>query len=230
MDNTPTSDQPGVPETARPGDTISPASAAAPPPEVAPSPSPAPEPASLPPADPRPTPPARAETTAVSPLSAQPERHKSEDDAIRWTAAEFIAHNKSVAWYGLLALAVIVLAVIVFLLTRDKISTSVVIIAGIALGGYGARQPQQRQYALDDQGLSIGDKYLPYSLFRSFSVIDEGPVSSISFFPLKRFGQLTTIYYNPDDEADIIDLLADRLPMDERGHDAVDKLMRRIRF
>lgn len=166
----------------------------------------------------------------MSPLSAQPERHKSEDDAIRWTAAEFIAHNKSVAWYGLLALAVIVLAVIVFLLTRDKISTSVVIIAGIALGGYGARQPQQRQYALDDQGLSIGDKYLPYSLFRSFSVIDEGPVSSISFFPLKRFGQLTTIYYNPDDEADIIDLLADRLPMDERGHDAVDKLMRRIRF
>jgi hypothetical protein len=168
-----------------------------------------------------------------APISSVPEAARpdsADDDVISWTAAEFIAHNKSAAWYGLLALAVLVLAAIVFLLTRDKISTTVVIVAGIALGGYGARQPQQRQYTLDEQGLSIGDKYLPYGMFRSFSVIDEEHVSSISFFPLKRFGQLTTIYYNPEDEDDIVELLADRLPMDERTHDALDRFMKRIRF
>jgi hypothetical protein len=154
----------------------------------------------------------------------------SQDGTVTWTAAEFIAHSKSSSWYALLALADLIIAALIYLLTRDKISTAVVILAGVALASYAGRQPQQRRYALDDQGVTVGEKFIPYSEFRSFSVIDEGHVSSISFFPLRRFAQLTTIYYNHEDEDEIIDLLADRLPMDERGHDAVDRFMKRIRF
>jgi hypothetical protein len=50
------------------------------------------------------------------------------------------------------------------------------------------------------------------------------------FTPLQRFSPLTTIYYDPNDEERIVDLLANRLPMEERKRDAIDRLMWRIRF
>jgi hypothetical protein len=198
-----------------------PVAQAAPPAQVSePTPTPQPE---------APQPPAQAvfgQPAASAPTQPRP----NDSGVISWTAAEFIAHDKSPRWYGALAGAFVLLAIIVFAITRDKISTGVVIVAGIALGAYGARQPQQQRYTLDEDGLTIGQKYLPFTAFRSFSVIDEGAVSSISFFPLKRFGQLTTIYYDPSDEPVIIDLLADVLPMDGRTHDAVDRFMKRIHF
>lgn len=216
MDNTGTGGQTGAPEGTRPGETIAPATAVSEGPVTAST-----SPEVLEPASPQ---------SPIQPESSQQTAPQQSDQSISWVAAEFIAHQKSASWYGLLALAIAVLAALVFLFTRDKISTSVVIIAGIALGAYGARQPQQRQYILDETGVSIGDKYLPYSLFRSFAVLDEDKVSSISFYPLKRFGQLTTIYYHPENEDAIINLLADRLPMDDRTHDPLDRFMKRIRF
>ena len=150
--------------------------------------------------------------------------------AISWTASEFIAHNKSIGWYLSLGAGALILAALIFLLTKDKITTSVVLVGAIVLGAYGARQPRQLQYGLTTSGLSIGDRYHPYEDFRSFAVLDEGAFASIVFLPLKRFAPLTTIYYDPEDENKIIALLADRLPLEERQHDAVDRFLRRIRY
>lgn len=149
---------------------------------------------------------------------------------ITWTASEYVAHEKSAGWYGMLVLAAIALAAIIFLLTKDKISTGVVLVAALALGFYAARKPRELQYTLNAQGLTISDKYFPFDAFRSFAVMDEGHFSSIVFVPLKRFGQLTTIYFDPADEERIVNLLSARLPIEARQHDVVDKFMKRIRF
>jgi len=153
-----------------------------------------------------------------------------QQEPITWTASEFVAHHKSAGWYGLLALAAIAVAVIIYLLTKDVISASVVIVGAVFLGGYGARKPRQLQYQLDNQGIGVGQKHYDYDAFRCFSVITEGAFSSIVFMPLKRFAPLTTIYYAPEDEERIIDLLSLVLPYEEMKHDPVDRLMQHIRF
>ncbi len=152
------------------------------------------------------------------------------EGSISWTASEYIAHQKSPNWYLLLAVGAIVLAFLVWLLTKDKISAAVVIVAAIFFGGYGARKPRQLQYHLDSNGLTIGMRHLPYHQFRSFAVMPEGAFNSIVFMPLKRFAPLTTIYYDPVDETKIVALLADRLPMEQRQKAMIDRLMWRIRF
>lgn len=130
----------------------------------------------------------------------------------------------------MLAIATVIVSAVVYLITRDLISVAVVVVAGLLLGTYGARQPRQLQYVIDQQGVVIGPKAYHYGEFRSFSVIPEGAFSSITFMPLKRFAPPISIYYAPEDEEKIVNLLSDKLPIEERRLDAVDNLMRKIRF
>ena len=221
-------------EPARPGSVIAPADSSTPPTAVDSTETPLPtapaaeasELPAQPTVDPAPYALPEDESAAVSSDIAQDE----DDEAITWTASEFVAHEKSTAWYVQLSFGAVVLAAVVYFLTKDVISTGIVIFAAFALGVYGARAPRQLQYTLDDEGVKIGQKYYDYEAFRSFAVVPEGVFSSIVFMPLKRFAPLTTIYYDPKDEERILDLLEPRVPYEEYSHDAVERLMRRIRF
>jgi len=161
-------------------------------------------------------------------LKAQPK--SGDKDSISWTASEFVAHEKSAGWYGTLMLAAAIIAALIYLATKDIITATVVIIAALAFAVIAGRKPRQLQYQLDNTGVTVGHKQLAYHTFKSFSVVPEGAFSSIVFRPLKRFSSLTTIYYAPQDEEKIVNLLSDHLPMEERKPDAVDSMMRRIRF
>lgn len=151
-------------------------------------------------------------------------------DSITWTAGEFIAHQKSLVWYVALLGAAVVVAGIIYLITKDVISSGVIIVGAIVLAVYGAREPRQLEYRLDRRGLSIGDRQHAYNEFRSFAVVPEGAFNSIVLMPLKRFSLLTTIYYSPEDEEKIVAILAARLPLEQRKKDVIDRLMWRIRF
>lgn len=210
----------------QPGQTVTPTpSAPVNTPAPAPAPPPAPEPLAL-----APPPPAEIE----EPAAPQPDLPEDDDvdpaQTIAWTASEFIVHAKSFGWYAGLTAAAIAGAVIVFFVTKDAVSVGVVVVSAILLGIYGRHQPRQLEYRLGIHGLKIGQRSFEYTQFRSFSVVPEDAFSSIVFMPLKRFAIPITIYYAPEDEDRIVKLLADRLPLEEGGHDAVDRLMQRIRF
>jgi hypothetical protein len=153
-----------------------------------------------------------------------------EEDSVSWTASEFIAHEKDAGWYVKLGVAAVVLAVLMFVITRDRVTVGVILFVCIVLGAYANRQPRQLAYRVDTQGVQIGEKWYGYEEFRSFSVMPEGAFSSIALLPLKRFAPLISIYYAPDDEDAIVGILSQALPFEERKHDPVDKLMQRIRF
>jgi hypothetical protein len=155
---------------------------------------------------------------------------KQEIEPISWTASEFVHHEKSASWYTILGGVSIVVAGGVYLLTKDIVSAAVVLVAAFTLGFYGARKPRQLDYQLDASGLSIGSKHFRYGEFKSFSVAKEGAFSSIILMPLKRFSQVTTLYFAPDNEAEIIKILSVTLPFEEHKKDAVDRLMHKIRF
>lgn len=156
---------------------------------------------------------------------------RSDDNqAVTWTASEFIAHDKPFGWYAALGLAATAFAGAVYLISRDFISVGVVLVAAALFGFYAKHKPRQMEYRLDSNGLSVGQKRFRYGNFRSFAVVEENAISSIVFMPLKRFAMPTTIYYPPEEEDKIVGVLADRLPMEQRGHDAIDKLMHRVRY
>jgi hypothetical protein len=161
---------------------------------------------------------------------SQPEPASDDGQAVTWTASEFIAHDKPFGWYVALGLGAAVFAGLVYLVTRDLISVTVVLVATFLFGLYAGHKPRQMEYRLDANGLSVGQKRFGYDAFRSFAVLEEGAIPSIVFMPLKRFAVPTTIYYPPEEEDKIVGVLADRLPMEQRGHDAIDRLMHRIRY
>ncbi|MDL2341576.1 MAG: hypothetical protein QFB87_00660 [Patescibacteria group bacterium] len=168
-------------------------------------------------------------TTAFDPSLEAPEPAYS-DPAITWTASEYIAHHKSTKWYAMLGLVAVIIAALVWLMTKDTISALVVIVGAAVLGGYGSRPPRELTYQLDTNFLTIGDKNYDLDTFRSFTVDDQQAFASVNLMPLKRFAPALSIYFAPDDEAAIVDLLSLRLPLEQHHDDPIDRLMRKIRF
>lgn len=168
------------------------------------------------------------ETQATpAPQAAQPEA--APEGTIAWTASEFVAHDKSAGWYATLMFCAALIGAIVYFISRDYISVGVVVVAALLLAVYGSHKPRQLDYRLDGSGITIGQKAYTYDQFRSFAVVPEGAFNSIVFMPLRRFSPPISIYYDPKDEDRILALLSDRLPFEEH-RDAIDSLMRRIRF
>lgn len=182
-------------------------------------------PASPVPAVPPPSP--QAPAPAAPP---QPSPQASTDNGINWTASEFVEHEKSAGWYlGVLFVAAVGIGIIYFI-TKDVFSVVVLAMFAIGFVVLAARKPQVLSYSLSDNGIQVGQKFYTFGQFKSFAVIDEGMIHSITLLPLKRFMPGISVYYAPDDEAAIVNFLGAHLPHEERKQDAVDRFMHRIRF
>jgi hypothetical protein len=175
-----------------------------------------------------------AETAILPPSEDQPMEtspaQRADDQVMTWEALEFSAHEKSAGWYIALVIITIILAAALYLLTRSVITPAVVVISGIILGVYGTHKPKQIKYGLDQQGIRIGSKQYPYDEFRLFIVTPEVALSEVTLIPVKRFMPAISIRYTPEIENKVLNMLAERLPLEERRPDMVDSLMRHIRF
>lgn len=170
------------------------------------------------------------ETPEVPEVNSYQDVEAPDPEEISWTASEFVAHDKSFGWYVTLAFVASLVAVGVYFLTKDYVSSGVVIFAAIIFGIYGSHKPRQLPYRLNHQGITIDKKHYSFNEYRSFSVIQEEVFSSITLMPLKRFAPPLSLYFAPEDEEKILNLLSTCLPFEERKRDAVDALMHRIRF
>ena len=166
------------------------------------------------------------EETASQSVS-NPERSS---DSISWQAAEFIEHHHPAGWYGGLFLITAAITALVYLTTKDYFATGTIVVVGIITGVFAGHKPAQVQYEISSSGLKINDRSYPYSSFKSFSVFQEGPLSSINLFPLKRFMPPVSAYFEPGDEKKVADAISNFLPYEERKLDAVDRLSRRLRL
>ena len=222
----------------QPGETITPNSAPAPEqlqqPEV-----PQPAPVEQPPA-PAPEAPVQTSPSVVTELPADGPEPSSPYEApavpeqnmqsVSWTASEYIAHNKGTAWFVALGLGLFAASAVIYLFTRDIFTALAIAVAGITFGVFAARAPRTLEYAIDDEGIHIGQKLYPYNVFKSFDVTEEGSLPAIQLMPLKRFMPPLTVFYDVAQEDVVIGALTTYLPHQEHQPDAVDRLARRIRF
>lgn len=167
---------------------------------------------------------------APEPVESAPAAPRVEGAHVEWTASEYVANPKNSGWFMLLGLASALLAVIVYFVTKDVVSTVITAVLGLLVGIFAARQPRTLNYAIDSQGLHVGQRFYPYNAFKSFSVADEHAMAYISLQPLKRFMPPLSIHYDPADEEKIAQTLAQYLPFEDHKPDMVDNLSRRIRF
>lgn len=165
----------------------------------------------------------------TTPQSGQPQP-VHEDTAITWEASEFVNHEKKMSWFVLLAVIAVVLCGVMYLITDSILSTVVAGIAILAFGIMAGQKPRTLTYTVLPASIKIGEKSYSYNDFRSFSVAEEGALSSIVLQPNKRFLPMLTIYFAPDDGEKIFEALSAHIPYEEHQMDFVEKIMHRVRF
>lgn len=169
-------------------------------------------------------------TPVVTQGAVPAEAQQTDADAFMWSASEYIEHQKTPLWFMGLALIGLILAMVIWFITKDIFLAVTVLLGVIGFGVFAARRPKQTTYALDGTGLSVGKRSYPFSDFRSFSVQPEGQLLCVELAPLKRFSTYLTVYCQPKDGDRVAAILGERLPMTPPRNDLTDRFMRSIRF
>ncbi|HSX14969.1 MAG TPA: hypothetical protein VLE72_03655 [Candidatus Saccharimonadales bacterium] len=200
------------------------AAQAAPPP-AAPEPAPAPAPAQTPvqesgpePVQPEPAPAAEATEPA-----------EADTPVLQWQASEFVHHDKRIGWY-LIFFVVVAALVAVAVITHQWLSIGVFGLMAVALLVYTKKQPRVLNYSLGDRGLTIDTKFYDYDSFRTFGVIQDLAWHLIDLEPMRRFMPRLNILFEDDNRDQIIELLEQHLPRQDREPDLVERAARYLHF
>lgn len=168
----------------------------------------------------------------AAPEVAEPVQEDTPDNPpVSWTAQEYVHMDRSPLWFVIFIVIVLgLIAVDVFLLRSWTFSALVVVMA-VALVIYIRRPPRTLTYALSPaQGLYVGEKLYHYDEFKAFGLIKDGDHFSIMLIPRKRFAPGVSVFF-PDDAGErIVDILGQRLPMENLKLDVVDLIVRKLRL
>lgn len=150
---------------------------------------------------------------------------------ITWSAQEYVHIDKTPIWFVIFAIAVLgLIAVDIFLLKSYTFSVLVVVMA-IAIIVYIRRPPRVLTYALSPvQGLYVGERLHHFDEFRAFGIIQDGDHNSIMLIPRKRFSPGVSVYFPVESGERIVDILGQRLPMENLKLDIVDQVVRKLRL
>ena len=160
----------------------------------------------------------------------EPKIDTTDTPLFNWSASDSFSVKKSSRWYLTLLVITLIFSVIIYLITKDKITTSVIVVSGLLIGVYAAKKPKVVNYQLTKFGFTINGRQYHYGDFRSFSIVQHGASGSAVFTPLKRFVPYTYIYFKSDLEEQVSSAIANVLPKENSHRDAIDKVLRKIGF
>ena len=188
------------------------------------------------PGDPQPSVPATAQpavTQQPAPVTDPQKTHVEQHNTgeVAWTASEYVAHERDALWFlTIIGGSVLVATVVYFLTQQDKVSTFMVVFVAIIFLVFALKKPRVLDYKIDEHGVTIDRKQYPFTVFKSFSILEDEAVSSLVLMPQKRFMPILSVYYAQEDEEKIVQKLADYLPFSQYQPDIVDNLLRKIRY
>ena len=146
-----------------------------------------------------------------------------------WEASEFVQHDKPAWWYAAFCIIVLLLCGILGWL-QQWFSIAVLVIMAVAVVVYSRKEPRTLQYVLDDKGISINGRLLPYAHFHSYNVQPQVGWKEIDLEPARRFAPRLTLLADEDSFDSIEGILAQHLPQIQRDHDAIERLSRYLKF
>jgi hypothetical protein len=172
--------------------------------------------------------PQQFETEGEDTFSAQEPEDAGEQ--FSWNGPEFVSHDKNPGWYLAIMGGSVIVAGIVYLLTRDLLTAIMMVVVAIFLCIYSARKPKSIPYKLDSKGIDIGPRHFVYEEFRYFTAVPEGRYVTLTFIPLKRFSLPAGMCYDGPEAEKIINSISRRLPFEQHKLDIIETIMQSIRF
>jgi len=156
---------------------------------------------------------------------------KIPDNPVTWTAQEYVHLDKSPIWFVLFAIVVLGFIAIDFFLLKSWTFSALVIVMAVAVIIYTRRPPRTLTYGLSArQGLYVGEKLYHFDEFKSFGIIKDGEHHSIMLIPAKRFSPGVSVYFPEEAGEQIVDILGQRLPMEDLKLDIIDVVVRKLRL
>lgn len=154
---------------------------------------------------------------------------------LSWQASEPVqvnAQNKSImpgvlGAVGLVALAIFLIGGINF----GSVLSVITIIFGVFTLIYVNRQQQQLQnYTIFEEGVAVGNQFYGYSDLKSFNVVSDGDNSPvIELEPVKRFMVRTVIHPDGSNAEQVIDVLSQYLPRQDKEPSTIDRFSAGLR-
>lgn len=191
---------------------------------------PAPAPALVQPAAPvSPTAPVEAAFSSSDTVAA-PQQIDPSEAVITWSAKEYIHPDKTPIWYFLFGFIALGFIALDLLLLKSWTFSALVIVMSVAIMVYIRRPARTLTYALSAEGLYVGEQLYPFDDFKSFGLIDADGSNSIMLVPRKRFSPGVSVYFPTEAGEQIVDILGNRLPMEELKLDLVDIVVRKLRL
>ena len=160
-----------------------------------------------------------------------PPEDTPDNPPVTWTAQEYVHSERSGWWFvSFVAIVLALVALSVFLLQSWSFSVLIVVMA-FALMVYIRRPARTLTYSLSPaQGLYVGERLYHFDEFKSFGLIQDGPHYSIMMIPRKRFSPGVSVFF-PDEVGErVVDILGQRLPMEQLKLDVVDTIVRKLRL
>ena len=149
---------------------------------------------------------------------------------LSWTAPEGLQEERGFIWYSwfiVITVALVAIAIFVFKSTTFAVLIPVMALSIILLI---SKPPRMIHYSINHEGILVGDQFHLFSEFRGFGVIAEHRQPSVLLLPVKRFAPGLTLYFSETDGEKIVDMLGNRLPMQQIKPDAIEKLLRMIKL
>ncbi|MDB5159862.1 MAG: hypothetical protein JWO99_125 [Candidatus Saccharibacteria bacterium] len=154
-----------------------------------------------------------------------------QDTPVTWTAHEYVHLDKSPLWFVLFVLVVLGLISIDVFLLKSYTFSALVIVMAIAVVIYTRRPPRELTYGLSiKQGLYVGERLYHFEEFKAFGLIKDGEHNSIMLLPTKRFSPGVSVYFPEEAGEQIVDILGQRLPMEDLKLDVIDIVVRKLRL
>jgi hypothetical protein len=175
--------------------------------------------------------PAAEADVAAEPAEETSQQPVVDEPPVQWSAKEYVELSKGAWWYVIAAIvALSLIAADIFFLKSYTFSALIVVMV-VALIIYIRRPPRDIHYTLSGrQGLYVGERLYHLTDFRAFGLIKDGDNHSIMLIPIKRFSPGVSVYFPEEAGEQIVDILGQRLPMEELKLDVVDIIVRKLRL
>ena len=150
--------------------------------------------------------------------------------AFNWVALDSHMESKTFGWYLILFLIALICAGGFYYLTKDTITSSVIVIAAIFIAIYASRKPKEINYLMDAHGFKVKDREYIFGNFRSFSIVNQNNHQSLMLAPLKRFSPYIFLSLDTGNADKVINTVSDILPLEKSDNDLFERFLRFIKL
>lgn len=138
--------------------------------------------------------------------------NKSDNRIISWSAPEFIQFKRSSSWYAILIIAGLALMTAFYFLEQNYLGMATVGLAVIVLILLSGQKPKIKKYSISASDISIEDKNIPISEFKSYFVTYINNIANLHLEKTKKFSAPVSMFIENDKEEAVLDVIGKILP------------------